>query len=257
MILNQNTVIMKKLNLFTALLLYVFATSCDSSSDPEPPLVQDKCSQVSIQDLAMCFSFTGTANERINDDAAQVTGATLTTDRAGNADAAYLFDGNDDHIRISNPTYQLDGSFTISSWIFIDENTTINGIVRLLDTRNPSFNPNNSLNIYYKSFDGELIVAGIGISRFNLDLSQLDAGNWINLIFVHDANQTEEKVEAYTNGLQLDIKQDGFAGHTYNNEDIIIGARADLAEVFEGKIDDILVFDRAFEENELAQLLSL
>ena len=248
---------MKILKLLAICLIASYMTSCDSSSEAEPPVVMDKCSLVAIQELEMCFSFTGTANERIHDDAAQVNGAILTTDRAGNVDAAYEFDGVDDYIRVSNPTYQLSGSFTLSAWIMIPEDVTLASNVRLLDTRNPSFSPNNSLNIYYKTSAAELVVAGAGLTRFNLDLSSLDAGNWVNLIFVYDELETEEKVEAYLNGLQLDIKTDGFSGHTYDNEDIIIGARADLAEVFQGKIDDILIFDRAFEENELAQLLSL
>ena len=243
---------MKILKLVAVLAVLSFLAGCDSSSEAEPPVVQDKCSLVSVQELEMCFSFTGTANERIHDDIAQVNGATLTTDRSGNVDAAYEFDGVDDYIRLSNPTYQLNGSFTISTWMQLDEAAATT--VRLMDTRNTSFSPNNSLNIYYAPTSKELSVAGEGISVFDLDF---DEGNWFNLIIVYDALETDEKVEAYLNGIQIDMLEDGFTGHTYNNEDIIIGARADLVEVFNGKIDDLLIFDRAFEENELAQLLSL
>ncbi|MDH3711685.1 MAG: LamG domain-containing protein [Cyclobacteriaceae bacterium] len=250
---------MKTLKFFTLILFPAIVLSCESSSDEPgpPPPAADKCNTVSVPDLAMCFSFNGTANERINDDQATVNGPTLTTDRMGNADAAYLFDGVDDYISLPNPSYQLNGSFTLSAWMFIDENTTLTSNVRLLDTRNSTFTPNNSLNIYYRPNFSQLVIAGIGVSRFTLDPNDLDQGNWFNLTVIYDALESEEKVEVYLNGLQLNMTFDGFNGHTYANEDIIIGARADLVEVFNGKIDDILLFDRAFEESELVQLLAI
>lgn len=245
---------MKTSKLFILMILPWLVLSCDNGEEDATVPPQDKCNTVPVQGLSMCFSFTGSANEGLNDDQAQVNGAALTTDRTGNEASAFLFDGRDDFIRVPNPTYQLEGSFTVSAWMFIDEDTPIAGNVRLLDTRNSSFDPNNSLNVYLDLPNEQLEVAGQGLSIFEFDY---DVGTWFQVILVYDESEEFEKLEAYVNGIQLEMLTDGFTGHTYANEDLVIGARADIVEVFNGKLDDILIFDRALEESELVELLVL
>jgi hypothetical protein len=48
-----------------------------------------------------------------------VSGATLTSDRFGNANSAYLFDGSNDLIRVDNTggLLSLPGPFTVAAWV--------------------------------------------------------------------------------------------------------------------------------------------
>ena len=63
------------------------------------------------------YPFTGNANDAIGTNHGTVNGAILTTDRFGNANSAYQFDGVNDIINFANlATTQVD-NFTVSAWV--------------------------------------------------------------------------------------------------------------------------------------------
>ena len=61
------------------------------------------------------YPFTGNANDAIGTNNGTVNGATLSTDRFGNANNAYLFDGVDDFILI-NHNFGPYSELSISAW---------------------------------------------------------------------------------------------------------------------------------------------
>ena len=66
------------------------------------------------------WPFNGNANDESgNGNNGTVNGATLTTDRYGNTNSAYDFDGIDDYIQASN--YSSNSSFTFSGWINLSD----------------------------------------------------------------------------------------------------------------------------------------
>ena len=72
------------------------------------------------------WPFNGNANdESTNSNDGVVSGATLTTDRFGNTNSAFDFDGVDDEIIVTEST-NMDGfnEFTLSCWINLDDVTT-------------------------------------------------------------------------------------------------------------------------------------
>ena len=76
-------------------------------------------SAIPMEGLIGSYSFTGSANDgSANGNDGTVNGAILSTDRFGNANNAYSFDGQDDYIIVENPTGTLSGnsSYTISLW---------------------------------------------------------------------------------------------------------------------------------------------
>lgn len=82
-------------------------------------IVLDTLTSIPTNGLIAEYLFNGNANDTSgqgNDGI--VNGSTLTTDRNGNANSAYIFDGVDDYIEIADHS-SLDGmdGLTISVWV--------------------------------------------------------------------------------------------------------------------------------------------
>lgn len=63
------------------------------------------------------YPFTGNANDAVGSLNGTVSGATLTTDRFGNANSAYSFDGVDDNIIFNQPWTTAIDNFTATAWL--------------------------------------------------------------------------------------------------------------------------------------------
>jgi hypothetical protein len=76
-------------------------------------------SYVPTTGLVGYWPFCGNANDESgNGNNGTVNGATLTTDRFGNANKAYSFDGVNDYVRVlGNSNLNLGASFSISTWV--------------------------------------------------------------------------------------------------------------------------------------------
>ncbi|MEO6288152.1 MAG: LamG-like jellyroll fold domain-containing protein [Dyadobacter sp.] len=83
------------------------------------PFLSGTTAQVNLnQGLIGCYPFTGNANDLSNrNNDGDVRGAKLTTDRFGNANAAYDFDGIDDFIEIGVQDLKIN-EFSYSMWIY-------------------------------------------------------------------------------------------------------------------------------------------
>ncbi len=109
----------KKSVLLTALAIAGFAVTS---------LAQTVPAYVPTNGLVGWWPFNGNAiDESVNTNDGTVNGATLTTDRFGNANSAYSFDGTSNFIEIpDSPPLRLNNTdFTISFWV--DVNTFGNG----------------------------------------------------------------------------------------------------------------------------------
>ncbi|MDN5200374.1 LamG domain-containing protein [Fulvivirgaceae bacterium BMA10] len=233
--------------------MVVLISACDKNKDNAPQPENDAvCSKINIAGQVMCFSFNGNADDAVGNNKGTVEGATLTSDRKLNPNAAYQFNGTSDYIRVADPSHDFEGSISIVMWMFMDDQARETGAMRLFDTRNDTFTPNISLNAYFDLTNEQLEIGGLGLAEFHVDI---DKGTWFQVAIVYDA-ETED-LEAYINAIELEAESNTFTGFTYDNEDFVIGARADLrpGEMFHGKIDDVLVFNRALEETEITSLL--
>jgi len=74
---------------------------------------------VPTQGLVAYYPFNGNANDESgNGNNGIDSGATLTTDRFGNANKAYWFNGTSNYIEVSdNPILRFSNSFSISLWV--------------------------------------------------------------------------------------------------------------------------------------------
>jgi gliding motility-associated-like protein len=69
--------------------------------------------------LVAKYCFSGNANDALGVRNATVYGASLTTDRFGTANEAYLLDGIDDYIQMPSD-YWVSGNFSFSGWILLN-----------------------------------------------------------------------------------------------------------------------------------------
>src|SRR6478736_5916097 len=72
--------------------------------------------QIPTNSLVSKWEFTGNANDPIGSMNGTVNGATLTTDRFGNCNSAYFFDGTNDYITMASGGPTGNGSRSLAFW---------------------------------------------------------------------------------------------------------------------------------------------
>jgi hypothetical protein len=203
--------------------------------------------QIPVDGLLAYYPFNGNAeDESGNGHDASVIGALLTTDRLGNENKSYSFDGIDDYIDIGDWTWG--GAATICGWVnyselrnysrFVDfgsgpgtHNVLIHNLVRsgtcAVDLHNNTGFARVSYNNYY---DNEL-------------------GNWI---FVAFTVTTDGIMKLYKNSTLVAINVSGSpCDMALRTEQYIARSNWPGDEYFKGKIDDIRIYDRALTEEEI------
>jgi len=178
-------------------------------------------------DPLLYFPFNGNANDESgNGNNGTVIGATLTSDRFGNANKAYNFDGVNDRITtIFKPT----NINSISVWFYAQSSQPHNAGV--FSTYNGS-----DFKGYYFSFQ---YSSPIGLLYYDGNLGQqitLPAWNqWTHLVVCSNGNN----ISVYVNGTLAK----SFAGKTTHAGNLFIGDSKYDSRYFKGKIDDIRVYD--------------
>jgi hypothetical protein len=211
--------------------------------------------QFKASNLIAYYPFNGNANDESgNENHGTVNGATLTTDRDGNTDSAYSFDGVDNYISVPHSS-SLDitgNEITISMWLYNDNPDTGNtwkGISKggydvgngyeLLFTNYPTSNGKTSLNIG---------GGGYFTSSFNTYSNQ-----WIMLTGTF--NNGVGKV--YINGVEQSYTTQGSTSLASSSSDLYIGTRnpANNYDGFvKGKIDELRIYNKALSDTDVLNL---
>src|SRR3990167_996949 len=94
---------------------------------------------IPIQGLVAYYPFNGNTNDESgNGNNGTLYGPTLTTDRFGNPNKAYSFNGTSDYIRVSDSqSLDIGDSLTITAWGYIPAISS-GRIVRKINTWGPS-----------------------------------------------------------------------------------------------------------------------
>ena len=200
-------------------------------------------------DLVGWWPFNGNANDESgNGNNGIVYGATLTTDRFGDANNAYYFDGIGDLITIQNSATLCPPHYTLSAWFKF---TTDNQNNKSILSKAFSDAEGISYGIYYDNNQ----LTGIYGSGSKLSYpATFIKENWYHVLFICDTNLNITKL--YLNGI---IVTDGFVNENtvYDTLPLLIGAESDssgLQKYFEGSIDDIRIYKRAISESEVQNL---
>jgi hypothetical protein len=185
------------------------------------------------------WPFCGNANDASgNGNNGTVNGATLTTDRFGNANSAYSFDGVDDYIEVTGINFGTGNQHTVSVWVnlssalnsgfpqhyILDNGTTIGGFYLNTDVNETQFGCNSSY-------------------------TNLNLGSWYHYTVVRNGNS----YSLYING-QIIGNFANCSTQFLTNVSLLIGKSNINTEYANCKIDDIGIWNRVLTSTEIQQL---
>ncbi len=205
--------------------------------------------QISTDGLVGYWPFNGNANDESgNGNDGVVNGAILTIDRFGNPNSAYKFDGEDDYIGIGDLLFS--NQISISVWAKLEDlNVDYTLVGKWGNTR--EF-------ILYMDVGngGKSWRAVIGDSETNLIATSVDdnsaiSGEWQHIVMTYNG----DTLKTFVNGSEMQI-QNGGNGLLNGVNEIGIGVDASnyLQRFFKGEMDDIAMFDRVLNEEEIQAL---
>lgn len=214
--------------------------------------------------LVAWYPFNGNANDGSpNNNNGTINGATLTTDRFGNQNSAFLFDGIRSYIQVpSSSSLSNVPSITISGWFNASNFTSDQGLVTKWFAKNLGYGNTDayscilSKNTYTNNLPS-IIGATNTYSGYDLKTSNsIPINTWTHFVFTHD-NITGGKL--YINGhLEATIISNQVICSSTNP--LIIGADNNLGNIyrlFNGKLDDIGIWNRALTQAEIQQLYTI
>ncbi|MHA2101440.1 MAG: LamG domain-containing protein, partial [Candidatus Kariarchaeaceae archaeon] len=211
-----------------------------------------------LQDgLIAYYPFNGNANDESgNGNNGQEYGVSPTTDRFGNLNSAYFFDGIDDYINIGNV---INDNRSVSVWFnpaFTIDNTISSRISLVVRNTSNEYDEFTLLIEDHDPYKGKVAFGrrinydphGIGS---NSDLWLAD--NWYHVVSVIDPS---EGMKLYINGiLQDDIDNTSTEPMAVRAEYSAIGRWGNSDNrYFHGKIDDVRIYDKALTEEEVLSL---
>jgi Tfp pilus assembly protein PilV len=211
--------------------------------------------------LVAHYTFTSNANDASgNSNNGVVLGPTLTTDRHGNPNQAYSFDGVDDMIKVNDAPSLRPNLITMTAWVNPSEakRMQIFGKTTPLNAANEQYAcalENNSTNSF---------SASVSIKQN----SNCSAGNgWQKLLAAQTLSLNQWNFVAYTfDGFSLSIFINGvLIAQKYNlprtTIDNCVGGTLQIGywwdsdkAAFKGKLDDLRIYNRALSHNDIAQL---
>lgn len=176
------------------------------------------------------YPFSGNANDEIGTNEGTVNGATLTTDRFGNANSAYSFDGVDDLIDIpTNDAIPSSGPVSVSAWInYTAGSGNLNWFKK---------GTGNGYGLYVQN--GTIFVITFDVINWNTGVT-ISPDQWHQIVFTFDG--TTQRI--YKNGaLAASIG----AGYQPASNSAHIGRNFTGFEqgFFRGKIDELKIYNTA------------
>ena len=191
------------------------------------------------------WPFNGNANDASpNANNGNVNGATLTTDRFGNANSAYSFNGTNNFIKIlSSASIQPTNSISYSCWVYITTNTS-----STFFTKNYSAGYNS---YSFEKANNTFGVALIGIGGLQ-DNNSVNLNSWNFLMCTYDGTM----LKFYLNGILVQSLNSNLL-LSYSGNNLFIGVSNDpsvFVKYFSGKLDDIGIWNRALTQDEITSL---
>ena len=208
------------------------------------PIINGKDTICNLGDgLIAHYDFNGNANDISgNGNNGVIEGPTLTTDRFGKEDGAYLFDGLDDFISVTSSASleSTNEGYAITSWVLIDELY-----------RSGSFNWGIILS-KQRQF-ASILYSGGGFSTCNEFLptaNPLPLDKWMYVAISYD--REAGVFSAYIDGELVTIP---CVNPVINQNDLLIGLDPfGVSEFLNGTIDDIRIYNRPLSLEEIQDL---
>ena len=206
------------------------------------------------------WPFNGNANDESgNGNNGTVNGATLSSDRNGNVNESYFFNGSSYISVPSNITlnFQGDESFSISLWINL--NGSQNAYAGLVSKMTIEGNPNASGYQFVVGNSSALNVLATEISQSSGGLAynsntNLQNGAWKNVICVF--NRVNSSLKFYIDGVNDFEIYDAIIPNLdiVSSAELYFGVERGSNIFFHGNLDDIAIYNRALTQEEITAL---
>lgn len=209
------------------------------------------------QGLIACYNFSGNANDAITGRAGIVSGATLTTDRHDCPNNAYLFDGSTNRIQLPLGNITFNDSYTFSVWAY-PMSLPASGNAGWVYTLGPSNGGGDHGVMLNNNYFGNTGWGGYGYDISPGALSNTAAyseilptiRNWYHVVMTRQRGVTK----LYINGKLTKTSPNSGKNPEFGPLlRMFIGSRGSQ-QYFHGKIDDVTLFNRPLNDNEVAQL---
>ncbi|OGJ86761.1 MAG: hypothetical protein A2268_13905 [Candidatus Raymondbacteria bacterium RifOxyA12_full_50_37] len=203
--------------------------------------------------LIAYYAFSGSAiDSSIYGNHGIVNGATLTSDRFGNPNYAYLFDGSNDYISVPDTvSLDLTTELTITAWVRADITPQSTGAPILC--KGTGAGGETYAFDFYADNDLRLFI------RPNEELHECMLYNWLDQDkvgewqFLAATIASDGSAKVYANGVV--IATSSFPVMIPNNHELTIGGRQSgtgaYDAIFKGALDEIKIYNRALSATEI------
>ena len=217
--------------------------------------------------LVCWFPFNGNANDESgNGKNGVVNGATLTSDRFGKINSAYNFSGTTNDITLSNSQNLVNTSFTVSAWGTLDNLTPTEADAVVIGQFNGQNTGDrkwlfgyratgNQKGITYYLFDN---LGNCPNNSFSTNWTPQTA-EWYNVTWVFNSGNS---IKTYINGVLHTTLSTTLTSFNSTSNNILtkigngISANTPRNIPWNGKLDDIGIWNRALTQNEIEKLYS-
>jgi hypothetical protein len=203
------------------------------------------------------WPFNGNANDESgNGNHGTVNGATLTSDRNGEVNKAYSFNGVDNNVVINHSeSLNFNNAQSISIWVYqsiSNDGFFINKGCESNSSQNVSFR------MYNTNINGNLVITADNwtSTRSFTSYKRAFKARWHNYIYVYDGQQ----IKLFEDGnLVSNSIQNGALNNSIGYE-LIFGCRQNEINnclnsfYFNGLLDDIAIYNRALTQQEITAL---
>lgn len=202
--------------------------------------------------LLIYLPFNGNANDESgNDNHATNIQATLTTDRFGNSNSAYYFNGIDNYIYVPNSlTLRTPkNSISMCAWVYVN-NWYNNNWSPIFVKANSGYGMYGMQLLNFS--DAKLLEVHLNDYYINSNYT-FSLNQWYFIVFTWDGGTAKY----YANGYL--IEQKTLTGTiTADNEPLIIGQDPpEINEYLKGKLDEIRIYDKAIPASTVDSIYAL
>ena len=208
---------------------------------------------ISAVGLIAYYPFNGNANDESGNgnDGTALGGAVLTSDRFGNADAAYSFDGTSGYIQIpDSPDFDFNQPITLTAWIYLNDNTK-GGIV---GQWGPGGESGDAFTLGVKDGKARLTLPMPGLYELS-SVSDLGLEEWLFVSVVYDGTS----LKLFVNGTP-DASDNIMVDQVDSTQPVTIGFERILSgepAYLNGTIDDVRIYRIPLSDGEILQLYNV
>jgi uncharacterized protein (TIGR02145 family) len=231
--------------------------TASSTSAAQPCLKADLPANLQ-NGLVGYWPFCGNANDASgNNNNGTVNGATLTSDRFGNANSAYSFDG-DSRIRIPYSSNYSSQTGTVCTWIYINQ------LPSILDDQDVLFGKSWGYPQLVLRNDGKITIS-LANATNNFTVLSSNSVLYVNNWYFISAKYSPSSLSISINGVLDNTTNSTSSFYSYCNSEYFIGGfnhlnscmPNDNVQNITSKLDDIYLYNRALTATEIQQLYTL